>query len=273
MLIERSFDTGELILNIAESKAAGSPLVMLHGSTLHWQSFEELIPTLEQCWHIYACDLRGHGKSGRAKSGYSYDSFVLDTTAFIEHNVGEPVVLLGFSLGASIALGVAARLPGLVRALVLLDPALSFFRDSDLQSFPAHEWYTWLNQTLTSAHSFEDVMARCKERAPDDDEAATLSFAQMVHNLDPQSIANMLNNQTFKDYKPEQLLPQVVCPTLLVYGETRLGSVMNDSDVEFFKKHILQGTTIQVKDVGHEVIWGSPGQAALERITQFLNSL
>jgi hypothetical protein len=75
MLTERSFDTGELVLNVAESKAAGSPLVMPHGSTLHWQSFGALILTLEQRWHIYACDLRGHGKSGRAKAGYLYDGY------------------------------------------------------------------------------------------------------------------------------------------------------------------------------------------------------
>ncbi len=274
MLTEKSFDTGEIVINFAEGEAVSPHLVMLHGASLNWQSFEEFIPTLEQSWHIYACDLRGHGKSGRAESGYLYENFIPDTTAFIERQVGEPVVLAGFSLGAAIALGVAARLPGLVRALILLDPPLSFFRDSGLQSFPhSLEWCTWLNQTLTSTHSFEEVMARCKEREPDNDEAGTLIFAQSVHNLDPQAIANIINNQTFKDYKPEQLLPQLVCPTLLVCGETRLGSVMNDHDVEFFKNHVPQGITVHVKDVGHEVIWGLPGQAALEQVTQFLNSL
>jgi len=71
MLTEKSFDTGEIVINFAEGEAAGPPLVMLHGSSLNWQSFGEFIPTLEQSWHIYACDLRGHGKSGRAKSGRS----------------------------------------------------------------------------------------------------------------------------------------------------------------------------------------------------------
>ena len=73
MLTEKSFDTGEIVINFAEGETAGPPLVMLHGSSLNWQSYEEFIPTLEQSWHIYACDLRGHGKSGRAKSGYLYE--------------------------------------------------------------------------------------------------------------------------------------------------------------------------------------------------------
>lgn len=274
MLTEKSFDTGEVVINYAEGEVNGPPLVMLHGSTLNWQSFEEFIPTLEQSWQIYACDLRGHGKSGRARSGYLIENFTPDTAAFIERKVGKPVVLAGFSLGASISLGVAARLPGLVRALILLEPPLSFFRDSGLKSIPGIlEWYTWIYQTLTSTHSFEEVMVRCKEREPDIDDATTLSFAQMVYNLDPQSLVNVMNDQTFKEYKPEQLLPQLVCPTLLVYGETRLESVLNDSDLELFQKYVPQGIAFPVKDVGHGVISGPPGQVVLKRITQFLNSL
>ena len=64
MLTESSFDTGEVVINYAEGPALGSPLVLLHGSTLDWQSWQHLIPPLAQTWHAYACDLRGHGKSG-----------------------------------------------------------------------------------------------------------------------------------------------------------------------------------------------------------------
>ena len=274
MLTEKSFDTGEVAINFAEGEETGKPLVFLHGSSHNWQTLNDFLPSLAKNWHIYAPDLRGHGKSGKAKSGYLYDNFFPDITAFIEQQVGRPVVLAGFSLGASIALGIAAHRPELVRALILLEPPLFSFRDTGLQSFAEpYEWYTWLNQTLTSARSFEEVVARCKERAPDSDEASLLNFAQRVHNLDPQTITTMIHNQTFKGYKPEQLLPQLVCPTLLVYGERKLDSVINDDDVELFKKYAPQGIAVHVKDVGHGVIWGSSGQAALEHVDEFLNSL
>ena len=48
---------------------------------------------------------------------------------------------------------------------------------------------------------------------------------------------------------------------------------MNDHDVEFFKNHVPQGRTVHIKDVGHGVHSGPAGQAALEQVTQFLNSL
>ncbi len=124
MLTEKSFDTGEIVINFAEGDTAGTPLVMLHGSTLRWQTFEEFIPTLEQSWHIYACDLRGHGRSGRASSGYRIADFVPDTVAFIERCIGRPVFLLGYSMGATVTLGVAARIPKLIQCIVLLEPGL-----------------------------------------------------------------------------------------------------------------------------------------------------
>ena len=63
MLTERSFDAGEVTINFAEGPANGPPLVLLHGGTDRWASFESVIPALKEEWHIYALDFRGHGKS------------------------------------------------------------------------------------------------------------------------------------------------------------------------------------------------------------------
>jgi len=65
MFKERTFDTGEVILNYAEGPASGPPLVLLHGFTGRWQGFLPLLPALSLRWHVYAPDYRGHGKSGR----------------------------------------------------------------------------------------------------------------------------------------------------------------------------------------------------------------
>jgi pimeloyl-ACP methyl ester carboxylesterase len=262
-----------VVINYAEGESAGPPLLLLHGGTGNWQTFEDYIPALERNWHAYACDLRGHGKSGRAQTGYAYDGFVRDIVAFVECCVGEPVVLLGHSLGASITLGVAARLPGLVRALVLLEPVLANFHDVGLKSNPVHGHFVWFDGVLKSNPSFEEVMARCKEFAPANDEAATRSMAQWIYAVDPQFVTSVLQDQLFKDYRPEELLPQVVCPTLLVYGEVGLGSVMNEADLAFFKEHVPRGIAVQVSGAGHDVPWGEPGQVTRGHVAQFLNSL
>src|SRR5437879_880800 len=97
VLSEKSFDTGEVILNYAEGPPAGPPLVLLHGTGGRWQVWEYLLPQLTPHWQVYALDLRGHGKSGRVARQYRVVDYTRDVVAFIEH-LSEPAVLIGHSL-------------------------------------------------------------------------------------------------------------------------------------------------------------------------------
>jgi pimeloyl-ACP methyl ester carboxylesterase len=197
---------------------------------------------------------------------------VPDTIAFVERFIGQPTVLLGFSLGALVTLGVAARLPKLIRAIVLLEPGL-MLRNSSVQSIAAYEWLSWVNETLASTRTIEEVVARCKTHLSEDDEAEARRTARMVHSLDPESVAYLLNDRIFERFDLEQVLPQVACPTLLIRGEPELGGVVRDSDVTLLKAHVPHSTTIQIMDVGHGIIWDQPGKKTLEHVTQFLNSV
>ena len=273
MLTEKSYNTGEIVINFAEGDTVGPPLVMLHGSTLNWQTFGELIPALEQSWHIYACDLRGHGKSGRTISGYRITDFVPDILAFIERFVGQPTFLLGFSMGALVTLGVAARLPKLIRGVVVLDPPLMMRDTSIKQATEPYSWFTWVSETLASTHAFEEVVARRKELEPGLPDIDAQNDARMIRNIDPESVTYILNDWVFEGFDLEQVLSQVACPALLVRGEPELGGVVRDNDVALLETHIPHITTFQISGVGHGIIWGPPGQTTLEHVNQFLNSL
>lgn len=272
MLTEKSFDTGEIVINFAEGDTVGAPLVMLHGSTLNWQTFEGFIPTLAQTWHIYACDLRGHGKSGRATSGYRFADFVPDTIAFIERYVRQPTLLLGFSTGAVVTLGIAALLPRLIRGIVLLEPPL-MTRDTSVKETEPYTWFTWVSETLASTRTFEEVFARVKERAPEQSEIDAQNDAKMILNIDPESVASIRNDRVFENFDLEQVLPQVTCPALLVRGEPEFGGLVRDNDVALLEAHVPNITTFQIRGEGHGIIWGPPGKTTLEYVTQFLKSL
>ena len=268
-MTEKSFDTGEIVINFAEGDTAGPPLVMLHGSTLRWQTFGEFISPLEQNWHIYACDLRGHGKSGRATSGYRIADFVPDTAAFIERFIEQPTVLLGYSTGAMVALGVAAHLPGLIRGIVLLDPPL-MTRSISIKQAEPYAWFTWISETLASTLTVEEVLSRLKELAPEQSEIDAQNDAEMILNIDPESVAYILNDRFFEKFDLDQVLPQVACPALLVRGEPALGGMVRDNDVAFLESHIPHITTLQVSGIGHGICWGPAGKTALEHVIQFL---
>jgi lipase len=94
-------------------------VVCLHGVTGNGRHFEQLAARLAQAYRTVAPDLLGHGDSPR-EPPWRLENHV----AAVEASVGEAAVWLGHSFGARIAFEHAARHPGTIHGLVLLDPAI-----------------------------------------------------------------------------------------------------------------------------------------------------
>jgi lipase len=94
-------------------------LTCLHGVTSSGRHFEPLAARLAPAYRVVAPDLLGHGDSPR-EPPWRLD----DHIAAVEDSVGEARLWLGHSFGARIAFEHAARHPGMVERLVLLDPAI-----------------------------------------------------------------------------------------------------------------------------------------------------
>ena len=83
MLVEKSFDTGEVVLNYFEGPDNGPPLVILPGYIWRWQGYIPIIPQLSENHHIYALDARGRGKSGHTPRKYLFKHLVADHILFL----------------------------------------------------------------------------------------------------------------------------------------------------------------------------------------------
>ena len=110
MITEKEFDTGTVSIHYAEGPASGRPLVLLHGGSLRWQDYLPVLPLLSFRYHTYALDLRGHGQSGRTPGAYRIEHFADDVVHFLHERVASPAALLGYSMGAHVAMEVAARM-------------------------------------------------------------------------------------------------------------------------------------------------------------------
>ena len=110
-------------------------MVLLHGLTVEWSHWDEIIEHLPNTLHVYAPDLRGHGRSGWAGSGSGYriPDYVDDIAQFLRDVSWADSLVRGISLGALVAVGVAARVPDLVDAVVAIDPPL-ILRDSGFEA-------------------------------------------------------------------------------------------------------------------------------------------
>jgi pimeloyl-ACP methyl ester carboxylesterase len=91
---------------------------------LSWRTFGKILPLLSENYHVYAVDIRGHGKSDWTPGDYSFSSIGRDMIAFLKGVVKEPAVISGNSSGGLIALWLAANMPSLVKGIIMEDAPL-----------------------------------------------------------------------------------------------------------------------------------------------------
>jgi 2-succinyl-6-hydroxy-2,4-cyclohexadiene-1-carboxylate synthase len=105
-----------------ERRGTGPALMVLHGFTGSSRSMAAVSQALARDYETLVPDLPGHGRSiGAAINGrYAFEDCMRDLVATLESTGHERAHWLGYSMGARLALGCAARYPERVASLVLL---------------------------------------------------------------------------------------------------------------------------------------------------------
>lgn len=115
-----------------EEAGRGVPVVFLHtagADARQYQAFLADVALVER-WNMFAFDMPAHGRSmpERPEQAGPYrltqQRYASTVKAFLRDVVTRPAVLIGCSMGAAIALVVAAEAPELLRAVIALEPPL-----------------------------------------------------------------------------------------------------------------------------------------------------
>lgn len=116
--IARSVSVDTADVTYTDSRTTGTPVVLLHGFGGRSNTdFFHLFPMLAARNRVISLDFSSPVDGSRM----SFDSLCRQVSTVLDACVpGEPVVLVGFSLGATVATAVAARHPNQVDKLVLL---------------------------------------------------------------------------------------------------------------------------------------------------------
>jgi pimeloyl-ACP methyl ester carboxylesterase len=273
MLTEKTFDTGELILSYDESESAGSPLVLLHGLTSNRGAWSLIIPVLEADWHVYAPDLRGHGKSGRAPdNAYANQDYARDVIAFLKQ-LREPAVLIGHSLGAMTGIVTASRYPAGVRALVLLDPPLHTYNGS-VHLYPgAANWFMLIAAVKEGNPAFDTMVARIRDRMPNASDEEVIGTANYIIPIARGTVETALREEIWQGVDLPRALQQINCPTMMLHGDWDVGGAMREEDVALFKANCPSAQVVRIPGADHGLKVQEQPDVVLQPITTFLSGV
>ncbi len=102
----------------------GPPVMLLHGWPQTWYEWRHVMTMLAGEYQVVVPDLRGFGYSAKPAAGYDAATMAADLAALSDHLGLRDVTVVGHDWGAVFGYVYAAKTPGQVRALGIVEMAL-----------------------------------------------------------------------------------------------------------------------------------------------------
>jgi pimeloyl-ACP methyl ester carboxylesterase len=250
-------DTGAAMAGFAEVNGAkiyyeqageGTPLVMLHAGIADcrmWQSQQEYFA---QHYKVITCDLRGFGKTGMPEGPFAH---YRDLAGLLDTLGVDSAVVMGCSLGGSVAIDFALEYPQKVLGLALVGSAVDGYRMED-------------EKTIENWRRIDKAI-----RKRDYDKAADLEIQQWVVGAGrsterfDQDIITLARDMILTHYRnnpdkgqeegPDELsvnrLAQITVPALVVVGDLDSPDMMNIADL--LERALADSKKIMIPETAH----------------------
>ena len=163
----------------------GAPMVLLHGFTDTWRSWELVLPALERRHDVLAPTLLGHA-GGPSLDGPISDDAIVDGVERAMDDAGFGTAhIVGNSLGGYAALQLAAR--GRAKSVVALAPAGGWATDDETWE-ETLDYFTEMQKLLEAAAPHADAIAA----TPEGRRRATTLITTNFEHIPPELIAHMM---------------------------------------------------------------------------------
>lgn len=202
-------------------RGSGDPIILLHGFTGCGENWQFIAEALAHDYQVITLDLLGHGKSDSPPDPHRYGMEVAaqDLITLVEMTIGQPVNLVGYSMGGRLALYLALNYPQHIKKLILesASPGLSASEER-LARIQSDELFANRIQQNGIA-AFVDEWEKLPLFASQSDEICQQLRIQRLQN-NPTGLANSLRGMgTGVQPALWEKLPQLKPPTLLITGE------------------------------------------------------
>jgi pimeloyl-ACP methyl ester carboxylesterase len=240
-------------------------MLLVHGSHDHCHTWDWFAEQFADDYHIVAPDLRGHGDSEWVRgSSYHHVDYVYDLAQLVRQRGLSPSVVVGHSMGGTLAALYASLYPQQVRHLIVLE-GVGLWPGMFENTSPAERIRAWIDNTRALAGripkrypSLEDAYARMRSANThlSDEQARHLTVHGSTQNEDG-SYSWKYDNYThaFPAYRvpadeTRALWEEIDCPTLLLNAREGFPHRTGQAGT---LEHFRRGTLIDIEDAGHWV--------------------
>jgi pimeloyl-ACP methyl ester carboxylesterase len=240
---------------VEQGNASGIPVILLHGYTDSWRSYERVLPYLPQSIRAFALTQRGHGDSERPPEGYRPQDFAADVAAFMDALGLRTAVIVGHSMGSHIAQRFALDYPERTLGLVLLGAFYSIQANPDVAG---------LMEAIASLHDPVDPGFVRDFQVSTLGQPIPPTYLDAIVNeslkLPARVWQAVLTGLLEYDYSTE--LGRIKAPTLIVWGSE--DAFCSRSDQEALES-ALSGSRLTVYvGAGHALHWEEPQRFAAD---------
>ena len=225
----------------------GVPLLLLPGFDSSLLEFRRLVPLLASQGQTWAVDLLGFGFGDRSLPSLDPGAIKLFLHSFWQQQIGQPVVLVGASMGGAAALDFALTYPEAVAGLVLIDSA-GFAAGPNMGRLMFPPLDSWATKFLASP----GVRRRISEQAYCDrsfvtDDALLCAALHLQSPRWKEALIAFTKSGGYNFLAPK--IPQITCPTLIVWG--RQDRILGIKDAPRFERAIVGSQLVWLDQCGH----------------------
>jgi pimeloyl-ACP methyl ester carboxylesterase len=264
-------------INVVEL-GKGPPLVFIHGLSGSWPNWLEQLPAFAAEHRVITLDLPGFGHSPMPRETISISGYARMLDRLLDQLGVDAAAVVGNSMGGFIGAELAIAFPQRVERLVLVSAAgistydhrgavrtVPVLRRAERMLTAYTAWMATKSDTVARRPRLRDatlnVVTRHPSRLP-----AALAAEQLRGSGKPGFMQALEANLNY-DFR--ERLPEIACPTLIVWGED--DRIITARDASVFEELIPDSRVVMYADTGHMAMLERPAafNALLE---EFLSS-
>ena len=235
-----------------EDRGEGCPVVLLHGWCLSSAVWKYQFDGLSAAFRIIAPDLRGHGHSKKVIDSISFTTFANDLAGLLQRLNLSKVVVVGWSMGAQIALQAFTELSDRLAGMVLVSATPCFTSSKDFRFALTDKEVCGMRLKVerNSQRALDGFHTRLFAEDETKSHLVSSEILELLASISPPdtaAILEALESLAYADMRP--LLRFLQVPTLILNGSHDRICLPQAS--EYLKEHIYGAEHFVFNGCGH----------------------